>query len=160
MNNLFLSIAMAIILLLLSACTANSNSSNNGNPIPEVVEAEIQLPEEIYLNTESILKVIVTQGQGNIEEADDVQFEIWSENNKEASEMIKANNEKNGIYSIKKTFQQDGIYYIQTHVTAKGLHVMPKKRFIVGTVSKEELNSLNEETKNQEDSNGNNSHHH
>ncbi|WP_156509930.1 hypothetical protein [Rossellomorea aquimaris] len=45
----------------------------------------------------------------------------------------------NGIYTIKKTFKEEGIYYVQTHVTARDMHVMPKKQFVVGEVSAEEM---------------------
>ncbi|WP_082193856.1 FixH family protein [Bacillus sp. 37MA] len=83
------------------------------------------------------MKVRLTQDQENVEDAEDVQFEIWKANSQEESELIEAKYEKEGIYSVKKTFQEDRIYYVQTHVTARGMHVMPKKQFVVGNVSEE-----------------------
>ena len=58
------------------------------------------------------------------------------------SEMIKATHEKDGVYSIRKTFKEAGIYYVQTHVTARDMHVMPKKQFLVGNISKEEMEKI------------------
>ncbi|WP_166740112.1 hypothetical protein [Halalkalibacterium halodurans] len=43
-------------------------------------------------------------------------------------------------------FLEDGIYFVQAHVTARGLHVMPTERLIVGDVSEEELESLEEDS--------------
>jgi hypothetical protein len=151
LNKLFLSIVMVITLLLASACTANTEST------PEQIDVDILLPERISLNQESVLKVQVSQGKEKVEDAEDVQFEIWKANSKEDSELIHAQHGKGGIYHVKKTFREDGIYYVQTHVAARGLHVMPKKQFVVGKVSEEDLNSLIKESQNPEPSHG---HHH
>jgi hypothetical protein len=59
----------------------------------------------------------------------------------------------------KRPLNEDGIYYVQTHVTARGLHIMPKKQFAVGNVSKEELNSIKDEFQNQEQSHDHGHHH-
>ncbi|OKL36445.1 hypothetical protein BLL40_10540 [Domibacillus mangrovi] len=151
--------ALICVLLFLSACTASSDQSSQTTSAPKAVEVEIVLPEEIALNEESTLKVRLTQDQENIEDAEDVQFEIWKASSREENELIEAKHEKEGIYSVKKMFQEDGIYYVQTHVTARNMHVMPKKQFIVGTVSEEELNAIKEEPQPQGESQGH-SHHH
>lgn len=155
MNKILSTITMTTILLFISACTANPSQLTDKTP--EIVDVEIIMPEKISLNQETTLKVQVMQGTEMVDDADDVQFELWKVNSKEDGELIEAEDEKDGTYSIKKTFKEDGIYYVQTHVTARGLHVMPKKLFIVGDVSEEELNSLTQEQKNQEQSHG---HHH
>ncbi|OAH59609.1 MULTISPECIES: FixH family protein [Bacillaceae] len=159
MKKIILSMALIFVLLFISACTANTDQSNTTTSTPKIVEVEILLPEKISLNEESILKVQLTQDKESVEDADDVQFEIWKANSQEKSELVKAKYEKEGIYSVKKTFQEDGIYYVQTHVTARGMHVMPKKQFVVGNVSEEELNALKEEPQTQGGSQGH-SHHH
>ncbi len=158
MNKIISSMALLFIMLFISACTGNTDSADD-TTTPKAVEVEILLPEEISLNEESILKVRLMQDQENVEDAEDVQFEIWKANSQEKSELIEAKYEKEGIYSVKKTFQEDGVYYVQTHVTARGMHVMPKKQFVVGNVSEEELNALKEEPQTQGGSQGH-SHHH
>ncbi|WP_209121209.1 FixH family protein [Alkalihalobacillus sp. BA299] len=144
-------------LLLLSACTG----SQTNDEVPKIVDVEIMIPGKISLNKESELSVKLTQGSDIVDDADEVQFEIWKANSKEDSEMIEAKHEKGGIYSIQKTFKEDGLYYVQTHVTARSLHVMPKKQFIVGTATEEELKEL-EKNSNKQDapSDQGGSHHH
>ena len=158
MNKKLSTVAFFVTLLLLSACTANSNQSNNETP--KIVNAQIMIPGKISLNKESVLSVRVTQGSDNVDDADEVQFEIWKENNKEDSEMIEAQHEKDGIYTVKKTFKEDGIYYVQTHVTARDMHVMPKKPFIVGIATEEELKKLEKESQKQDAPHDNSGSHH
>ncbi|MGE8203595.1 FixH family protein [Heyndrickxia sp. NPDC080065] len=157
MKKLYISIIMLFSLFFITACTANTNQSNEKNTKP--VEVHIQLPEKITPHQESVLKVHVTQGKENVDDADDIEFEIWKANDRNNSELIKANHEKDGIYNVKKTFSKDGIYYIQTHVTARDMHVMPKKLFVVGNVSEEELKSIKDESESHE-GNSDNSHEH
>lgn len=159
MKKLYISMFMLISLFFVTACTANTDQSKE-NKTPELVEVHIELPEKVTPQQESILKVHVTQGKENVDDADDIEFEIWKANDKDNSELIKAQHEKDGIYSVKKTFSDDGVYYVQTHVTARDMHVMPKKQFIVGNVSDEELKSLKEETESQGHSENNEGHHH
>lgn len=138
---------MIFMLLVMSACTANTTNPSN---TAQLVGVEILLNEEISPNQATELKVQITQGQENVEDADDVQFEIWRVSGKDPSEMSKAQHEKDGVYSIKKTFQDNGVYYVQAHVTARDIHVMPKTVVIVGDVSEEELNSIKEVPQNKE----------
>lgn len=107
-----------------------------------MVHAEISVPETISLNTEETLSVTVTQGDKAVEDASEVQFEIWSADSKEDSEMIRAEHTGDGIYVVQKSFSKEGSYFVQTHVTARDLHVMPKKEFVVGKgeLTKEESN--------------------
>ena len=160
MNKLLLStFALIAALLLLSACTANNNQKNNETP--KMVNAEIMIPGRIPLNKESVLSVKLSRGSDTVDDADEVKFEIWKINSKEDSKLIDAKHEKDGIYSIQQTFKEDGLYYIQTHVTARGLHVMPKKQFAVGTATEEELEKLEKESQKQDEPNDNSgSHHH
>ncbi|MGM0974761.1 MAG: FixH family protein [Bacillota bacterium] len=161
MNKLLLStFGLIATLLLLSACTANNGQKNNETP--KIVNAEIMIPGRIPLNKDSVLSVKLSQGSDIVDDADEVQFEIWKVNSKEDSELIKAKHEKDGIYSIHKSFQENGLYYVQTHVTAHGLHVMPKKQFVVGTATDDELEELDKNSQKQDTPNsqgGSHSHH-
>ena len=126
-----------ILLLMISVAACSSKET----AVPEKVEADIQLPKAISLNEEISLKVKVSQGDTAVTDADEVKFEIWNHDDKNDSKMMEATNEGNGIYTIKETFKEDGIYFVQTHVTARDMHVMPKKKFAVGEVSAEEMKS-------------------
>jgi len=154
-----------LVLILATACSSNTEEKSEGNngsetvsaeEEPQVVEANIILPDTIFPKEEVTLKVEVTQGKEVVEDANEVMFEIWQDD-KEKSEMVEAKHEGNGIYSITKLFEQDGMYYVQTHVTARDMHVMPKKQLIVGQVSDEEMKQMEEEMQ-EEDSYENHEH--
>ncbi|MGX2961067.1 FixH family protein [Peribacillus sp. JNUCC 23] len=130
-----------ILVCMISGCNATSSSSQEKM---QVIEADIILSDAVSLNQECIFKVHVTQGSSNVDDAQDVQFEIWNATTQD-SEMLQADFTGNGTYTVSKQFSKDGIYYVQTHVNARGLHVMPKKQLIVGKVSEEEINALREE---------------
>ncbi|MGD7007403.1 FixH family protein [Metabacillus sp. 84] len=106
--------------------------------VPEMVEAEIMIPEKMEAGESHELKVRVTQGGDIVQDASIVEFEIWESGSKEDSEMIKAPHDGKGIYKIDKTFDHDGTYYVQTHVTAKDMHVMPKASFTIGQAEEHE----------------------
>ncbi|GIN87167.1 hypothetical protein J6TS2_35530 [Heyndrickxia sporothermodurans] len=161
MKKISLSIIMLISLFFITACTSNSNQTNDKKEAPKMVEVHIQVPEKITPHQESVLKVHVTQGKENVDDAEEIEFEIWKANDRDNSELIKAKHEKDGVYSVKKTFSNNGVFYLQTHVTARDMHVMPKKQLIVGHVSDEELKAAKEETENHKGSSDKgNGHHH
>jgi len=151
----FILVSTILCLLFVSGCETTINPPDKNNS-PELVEVEIIVPDKVTLNQELIFKAKVTQGKQVVADADGVKFEIWKANSNEESEMLNSNNDGNGIYSVKKTFKKDGVYFVQTHVTARGMHVMPKKLLIVGNVSKEELNALKDHNKTSQG----NGHHH
>lgn len=122
--------------IIMSACTADSGKNAAEGSL--MVNADILLPSELSKNEEETLAVALTQGEEAVEDAASVDFEIWREGSEENSEMIKAVHKSKGIYEIKKTFNENGLYFVQTHVTARDLHVMPKKEFIVGEVTEDE----------------------
>ncbi|MDQ0162028.1 FixH family protein [Aeribacillus alveayuensis] len=138
-------LTIVFVFLLAAGCAADSDQTseekNDQNEAsmeeqPQMLEANIIVPEAISPHEEVTMKVEVTQGDEVVDDASEVMFEIWQDD-KENSEMIKAEHEGNGVYSITKQFEQNGIYHVQTHVTARDLHVMPTKQFVVGEVSEE-----------------------
>ncbi|MFC5466204.1 FixH family protein [Lederbergia graminis] len=156
MKNIRISIiAMFTVALLLSACSAEKSDAD------AEVAAEIMIPSRIDVNTETELSVKVVQGSTAVDDANDVQFEIWTANSDD-SELITAKHSKDGKYAIHISFADEGLYYVQTHITARGTHIMPTKAFIVGTATKEQLNEL-EKYNQQQDTpnipNGEHSHH-
>jgi YtkA-like len=151
MNRILAALFLIAGLMLASACTMDSDDNSAEGSL--MVNADIRLPSEISKNKEETLSVAVTQGEDAVDDASGVEFEIWKAESKEDSEMIKAVHKGKGIYEIKKTFSEDGIYFVQTHVTARDMHVMPKKEFTVGEVSKEKAEKAKEpeKTKDAED---------
>lgn len=122
-------------LMLLAACGSsnnNENKSGNMDEVPSMVEVEIKLPETIELNEEVKLEALVTQGDENVEDANEVTFEVWKQGQEADHEMLEANNDGEGIYSISKTFEEEGFYYVVAHTTARDMHVMPREEVTVG----------------------------
>ncbi|GGE69755.1 FixH family protein [Priestia taiwanensis] len=152
MKKFFIGIVMAMLAAVATGCTTSEQTSKK----PEPVVASIFLPKDLALHEENVLKVQVTQGEEAVDDASEVQFEIWK--GKEASELIMAKHEEGGVYYVKKTFKEDGIYFVKTHVSARGTHVMPTKLFTVGNVSEEEIKAIKEQFSQKEQSN--HSHHH
>lgn len=123
---------LLIPFLLLAACgTEEEGSSGTGDLVEEI---------EVAFNTETqadpaeavTLSVTVTQGDGAVEDADEVVYEVWQSGYRDASEMIPAKHTENGVYEADTSFDEEGLYYIQAHTTARSLHVMPKQEITVG----------------------------
>ena len=89
------------------------------------------------MNEPIIFEAKITQGDENVEDADEVTFEIWRSKD-EKHEKIDVKHAEDGIYRLEKTFEQEGTYYIISHVTARDMHNMPKKEFVVGNASEPE----------------------
>lgn len=128
-------ILIIVSVLFISAC---NNKEQKSDDLPEFVEVELTVnPEKGNVNEPIVFEAKVTQGDENVEDADEVKFEIWRAKD-EKHEKIVVEHAEDGIYRFEKSFEQDGTYYIISHVTARDMHNMPKKVFVVGTPSEPE----------------------
>ncbi|MGD6993231.1 FixH family protein [Sutcliffiella horikoshii] len=126
-------------LLLLVGCTSASEEKTS----LEVVEVEIKLPENVKEEEEVVVKTLVTQGEEKVEDAKEVQIEIWNvEKGKENSVLLDAEHVGDGVYEVKHSFDERGVYRVQSHVTARDMHVMPTKQLVVGDLSQEEVDAI------------------
>ncbi|SFA80620.1 MULTISPECIES: FixH family protein [unclassified Bacillus (in: firmicutes)] len=129
-------LGIVMFVFFLAACSSNEDHSNHKNHNAqnlELIDVEVKLtPETLKANEEVKIEAVVTQGKEKVADAKEVKFEIW-QSGQEDHEMLKAKNDGKGIYSISKTFTEDGQYFVTAHVTARGLHAMPKKEITVGT---------------------------
>ncbi|TDL30955.1 hypothetical protein E2R51_16665 [Jeotgalibacillus sp. S-D1] len=138
---------LASAILLLTACNGGENSQSE--EAPKVVEADIIIPDTIEPNEETVLQVKLSQDGEPVEDANDVMFEIWNDVEGGESETHDASHVGDGIYEIKMTFEETSLYSLQTHVTARDMHVMPKRQFAVGEVTEEQINTAEENARNQ-----------
>jgi hypothetical protein len=128
-------VLIIVSVLSISAC---NNNNNKADELPEFVEVVLTVnPEKGNANEPIIFEAKVTQGDENVEDADKVTFEIWRSKD-EKHEKIEVKHTEDGIYRLEKSFAQEGTYYIISHVSARDMHNMPKKEFIVGTASEPE----------------------
>lgn len=79
----------------------------------------------------------VTYGDEPVEDAWEVLFEIWRAHDPE-HEQFPAEHSGDGIYRIEKAFEREGTYYVIAHVTARDMHTMPRREFVIGTESEPE----------------------
>lgn len=129
---------LILALLVVSACGTKDNQNQAEKELPEFVEVKLTVtPEHGQANEPIIFEAKVTQGEENVEDADEVKFEIWRANDVN-HDKVKIEHAEDGIYRLEKSFAQEGTYYIISHVTARDMHTMPKKEFVIGTASEKE----------------------
>lgn len=140
-------VALFAACVLLAGCGQSEENTNGSNEeLPELIEAVLDVPEKGDPGTEITLAVKVVQGDSPVEDANEVEFEIWKDGNKEESEMLEGNHTENGEYSSVYSFPEDGLYYVQSHVTARGMHTMPKKPIEIGNLEAEQHEHQGEAT--------------
>ncbi|MFY2154390.1 FixH family protein [Cytobacillus firmus] len=137
-----------MIIISLAACS-NHNAAEEE---PQFLEVELSInPEKAKANEPVVFEAKVTYGEEEVKDADEVKFEIWRANAEE-HEKIPVEHAENGIYRLEKSFKEEGTYYIYSHVTARRMHNMPKKEFVIGKPSAPEKESGSQE-ENMEDNN-------
>ncbi|WP_102694087.1 FixH family protein [Rummeliibacillus pycnus] len=130
-------ISLAVIAGVLTGCnnantakTDDSTSHNEGTL--DEVKVDIQTPEKVEVGKDVDLVAHLTQGGKNVDDADEVKFEVWESGNRDKGQMLEGKLDKDGIYKATTKFNHDGVYYMYAHTTAHGLHAMPKKKIVVG----------------------------
>lgn len=124
MRKLFLMTGvLASLLFVLAAC---------GNDELPMIGVDYQLPETAEVGEEVELVAIVTFDDKPVEDATQMDFEVWEKGDKDNSEMLKGEHVGDGKYVASFTFEHDGIFESFAHTTAEGLHYMPKKEITVG----------------------------
>jgi len=137
LKKFFSFISILILITILAACS-NDNSEKEDKDTEqaeeelEVLEVDLDTPKTLDVDEKTTLSAKVTYGDEDVKDADEVEYEIWEEGNKEASTMHEAKNEKDGTYTYETSFDDDGEYVVQVHVTAKEQHNMPKNNITVG----------------------------
>ncbi|MCM3761189.1 FixH family protein [Alkalihalobacillus oceani] len=148
---------LMLTILLTAACQAEPEDELGGG-VAAPLEAEIIAPDTAEPNEELELAVRVTQGGELVDDASDVQFEIWKADDRDNGEMLEAEHVGDGVYQLTHAFTEDGLYSVQTHVSARDLHVMPVQDIAVGDVPEQE--SAHEQTDNEEDHHDHDAHDH
>ncbi|MEC1715636.1 FixH family protein [Schinkia azotoformans] len=121
------------IMLIISGCGTNEEKQESNSGVEEFVPIAVDIvihPSPIEVNKEVTFEATVTQGNEKVDDASDVEFEVWKDD-EENHEKIKAENQGDGIYSIKKSFANIGTYHVIAHVQARDLHTMPQRDFDV-----------------------------
>lgn len=141
------SLLLMFILLIgvLAACNSTAETENEDEEL-KTLDVVFEVPEQADIDETIELNAIVTYGDEEVTDADEVKFEYWETGNEEDSIMMDANNNEDGTYSADVSFDHDGVYEIYAHTTARDLHTMPKKSITVGKGASEQGEEHQEET--------------
>ncbi|WHY84297.1 FixH family protein [Neobacillus novalis] len=124
---------ISVLLLIVAVSCSKQNDA-----LPEMIKVDLSVkPGTGKVDQPISFEAKVSQGKEMVNDAESVIFEIWRAKD-EKHEKIEIKQAKNGIYHLEKSFSQEGTYYIISHVTARDMHNMPKKEFVVGTPSEPE----------------------
>ena len=123
-----------VIVSILGGCSKEETQDQ----LPEMLHVELQvLPNSAEVNETVTFQAKVTYGDEVVTDANDVSFEI-GRIDQEETEKVEVTNGEGGLYQYEKNFSEEGTYYVYAHVTAKSMHTMPKKEFIIGSRSTNE----------------------
>jgi hypothetical protein len=126
--------AIFMLALMLTAC---SEEKSEENELP-ILDVELTVtPEKAEPGEAVTIEAKVTYGDEDVTDANEVTFEIWRAHDEE-HEKVEIEHAEKGIYRHEKTFSEEGTYYVISHVTARDMHNMPKKEFVVGEASEPE----------------------
>lgn len=147
MRKKLLLILAGIVLAIFAACSSDEGNHSKDtddetkdevttDDLPELT-VDLEVPEAAEVDEEVTFTSTVKYDGDLVEEADQVQYEVWENGKKDDGEMIDAENNNDGTYSIDYRFNHDANYTVQVHVDAEGIHTMPKAEIIVGEGSDE-----------------------
>lgn len=146
------SMLLIISMMVLAACTNNQEKDTE----PKMLNVELTInPEHAQVNDVVTFEAKVTYGDEAVEDADEVKFEIWRSQS-ENHETIEVKHSKDGVYQLEQSFSKEGTYYVYAHVSARDIHNMPKKEFVIGAASEPEEKST---SKSMNDESQHNHHH-
>lgn len=124
-------LAMFLFVMVLAACSDKETE-------PKLVDVDLSVsPEQAEVGEMVTIEAKVTYGDEVVTDADEVSFEIWRAHD-EDHEKIEIEHAGEGNYRLERAFEQEGTYYVISHVTARDMHNMPKKEFVIGEPSEPE----------------------
>lgn len=134
MKKISILLLFSLPLFILAACGEDNTEGDIDTDLSELKQLEVALDvtEEADINETVEMNAAVTHGDEDVDDADEVVFEVWEESDQDNSEMIDSTNNDDGSYSAETTFDHDGLFHIQSHVTARETHTMPEKEVTVG----------------------------
>jgi hypothetical protein len=152
-------VSLILLLIVMVACSKEKETTDQTDKVPEMIEVNIQTPETININEEVTIQTIVTQGIDKVDDANEVKFEFWKVGQEEHKTVV-AQNDGDGVYSMSHSFTENGQYVVISHVTARSMHSMPRKEFIVGSLEEAKgTQEITEETQDTAHEEGHDDHH-
>lgn len=122
-------IATMICMIVLAACNGKNDMNNN---VLLSLDVEFNVPETLEVGETLELKAVVTYGDEQVTDANEVVFEVWEKGDQDNSVDYEGENNGDGTYTAEVTFDHDGIFEMYAHTTARDMHTMPKREIVVG----------------------------
>ena len=134
MRKRYLVASTALIALLATGCGQGDADTAVMDEDVEVIPIAVDLtvPETGEADENIPLSAEVTQGDEQVADAQEVEYEIWEEGKKEDSWMVESEQTEDGIYDGEATFDHDGLFHVQVHVIARDMHTMPISEITIG----------------------------
>lgn len=120
---------MLFVLVIVSAC--GGKDTGNGEMENALIEVDFQIAETAQVGEAVELKAIVTHLDEPVKDANQMEFEIWLEDDSDNSVFMDGENNGDGTYTLLYTFDEAGVYEIYAHTTARDSHDMPKKSITI-----------------------------
>ncbi len=123
-------LGLLMVVMILTGCAKTASVEDMHHN--DLIDVQLTWDREIIGKDDKVtFSTDVLQNGSVVLDADEVEYEIWLEGTpKDQREkvVVKINDEK---YQLEKTFTETGTYFVIVHVTARGVHSMPKKTFVV-----------------------------
>ncbi|WP_088102429.1 FixH family protein [Halalkalibacter urbisdiaboli] len=132
---------LLLIIIIISACGSNEKNSGGQMELVQPIEVEVDSVEKAEVGENITITSVISQGEEVVEDANEVMYEVWKEEDKGSSVMLEPSEIEGHIYRLHHTFDEAGLYHIQVHVTAREMHRMPTIKIQVG--EKEEVETKN-----------------
>lgn len=123
---------VAVPFLLVGCGDEQEIETLDSSEMPAIVDVTIQTAEQLNVGETIQLAARVTQDEEAVNDAKEVKFEVWESGLREDGIMLDGELTEDGVYATEHLFEHDGVYYMYAHTTARGMHVMPKQKLIVG----------------------------
>lgn len=143
MKNIDLLMLLVILALFLGACSVSSDAADlykKETPL----QIEVVIPELIPKGESITLQAVLTQVEQKVENADFVHFRVWKQDGSIRYPMEEAEELGNGVYQMDFRFEKDGLYFLEVHAGNNGAISSPRQQFVVGELSKTEMEKLKE----------------
>ncbi len=149
---------LLISLIALAACSGQdgeeSDSENTddatGSDELTALEVDFVVPEQVDVGETVELKAVVTYGDEDVTDAEEMNFEYWEKNDEDNSVTVESTNNEDGTYTAEVTFEKDGIFEMFAHTTARDQHTMPLESIIVGDGADMEYEESDDESESDE----------
>ncbi|USB34896.1 FixH family protein [Paenibacillus sp. YPG26] len=120
---------ISLVLIVLSGC--GSDSHHEAAEMPQPLEVKLTVnPSSAKMNEKVSFEAKVTQNGSNVDNAQEVTFEIWKDGSENHSKVT-VPSAGDGKYVMLKSFTEAGKYHVISHVTADSQHSMPSAEFVV-----------------------------